>query len=206
VEKNTSSRDLILNTTIELLLEKIDSNDEKSKPPSFREIASHAEVSLGLINYYFKTQDNLIRQAVKWYIDTNVIEPFNPFQNDSIKSLTGKEILTKVIMGPLDFIYRHPKLSKISIKNDFSHPSPEDNSSVTWQGFYQTIKKIQIGGNDQDIRFAAWSIISSIHEAYLRPEHFKESCGWDLTMQEQRIKFATFLADKHLRNTLPVVK
>lgn len=198
MEKKTKSRDLILNTTIELLLEKIDRNDETSKPPSFREIASRAEVSLGLINYYFKTQDILIRQAVKWYIGTKVIEPFDPFKEDSGESLSEREKLTKVILGPLDFIFIHPKLAKISILNDFSYPSSDDNSSATWQGFYQTIKKIKKGGNDRDIRFAAWSIISSIHEAFLRPEHFKESCGFDLTIQEHRSEFAAYLAEIHL--------
>jgi len=198
MENKTKSRDLILNTTIELLLENIDRNDETPKPPSFREIASRAKVSLGLINYYFKTQDNLIRQAVKWYIGTKVIEPFDPFKESSKESLSHIEKLTKVILGPLDFIYNHPKLARISILNDFSHPSSDDNSSATWHGFYLTIKKIQNGKNDKDIRFAAWNIISSIHEAFLRPEHFKKNCGLDLTIEEQRNKFAAKLAEIHL--------
>lgn len=203
MENKTKSRDLILNTTIELLLEKIDRNDETPKPPSFREIASRAEVSLGLINYYFKTQDNLIRQAVKWYIGTKVIEPFDPFKEGSEESLSAIEKLTKVILGPLDFIYNHPKLARISILNDFSHPTSDDNSSATWQGFYLTIKKICNDRNDREIRFAAWSIISSIHEAFLRPEHFKQSCDLDLTMQEHRNKFAAYLAEMHLEKAIP---
>jgi len=181
-------------------MENVDMNDETSKPPTFREIASRAEVSLGLINYYFKTQEILIRQAVKWYIGTKVIEPFDPFKESSGESLSGIEILSKVILGPVDFIYNHPKLSRISILNDFSHPSSDDNSSATWQGIYLTIKKIQNSRNDRDIRFAAWSIISSIHEAFLRPEHFKQNCGFDLTMQEHRNKFAAYLAEMHLQS------
>ncbi len=195
MKNKTKSRDLILNTTIELLLENSTQNSETVKPPSFREIAARAQVSLGLINYHFQSQDNLIRQAVKWYIDTKIIKPFNPFKNGGGESLSGMEKLIRVILGPLDFIYEYPKLAKISIINDFVYPASDDNSAATWHGIYLTVKEIQKNGDDQKIRIAVWSVIASIHEAFLRPEHFRQSCGLDLTKQGHRNQFATHLAE-----------
>lgn len=195
MKNKSKSRDLILNTTINLLLENTTQNSEIIKPPSFRQIASKAQVSLGLINYHFNSQDNLIRQAVKWYIDTKIIKPFDPFQDGKSELLSDTEKLTRVILGPIDFIFENTKLAKISIINDFTHPTSDDNSASTWHEIYLTVKKIQKNGNDQKIRFAVWSAIASIHEAFLRPEQFKLSCDLDLTKQEHRNQFATHLAE-----------
>jgi len=194
VKNKETSRDIIINTTINLMLEDSTQNSDQFKPPSFREIANKADLSLGLINYHFKSQDNLIRQAVKLYIDTKIIKPFNPFKKGEFKSLSAIEKLSRVIQGPLDFIYENPKLAKISILNDFTYPAANDNSATTWDGIYMIVKEVTKDSDDQNIRFAVWSIVASIHEAFLRPEYFKQCCGLDLTIQEHRNTLAAYLA------------
>lgn len=194
MKNKTNAKDIILNTTIDILLEDDNQNSEIIKPPSFREIAAKAEVSLGLINYHFSSQDNLIRQAVKWYINTKVIGSFDPFQGEEVKSLSDIDKLTRVILGPLDFIHAYPKLARISILNDFTYPSFDDNSAESWEGMYEVVKRLKKDGDDQSIRIAVWSVIASVHEAFLRPDHFRQNCGFDLRKQKQRYQFANHLA------------
>ena len=200
MDSGAETRERILRATIELLLAAEDKTSPK--PPSLREVATEAGVSLGLINYHFESQDKLIRRAVRWYVHTIVIEPFDPFGGTDPQRLSPIDRLTLVIMGPLDFIFQHPRLGRISILNDFAYPADDDNSAETWQGIHYAIRRIAPNGSDELARLAAWSILGSVHEAFLRPDQLLEACGLDLTKSADRRRFAMSLAEDALSRSV----
>lgn len=191
----------IIESTIRLIEEK------PSGEPGVREIASAAGTSLGLINYYFGSRERLIREAVRFHINTHVILPYSP---DAIppdtkmipdtKMSPGTKThpvhrMSMVILGVLNYIMEHPKLARASILNDLTFPEPGDNADLSCSGLKEAL--VEILGHDiaEKDYIALWSVIGSIHEAFLRPELFHARCGFTLEKDVDRQSFALYLAE-----------
>lgn len=184
MEKDPKSK--IIDATVKLV------NDHPDGLPSIREIAQEAEVSLGLINYYFKSRERLIRAAVRQHIERNVIMKFNPADNGVYAD--SRKLLAKIILGPLDYIAQHPKLARISIITDFLYPEKGDNIHLTFKGIEASLSGIFQHPLTDKERLNVWTVIGSIHEAFLRPALFKHSTGFDLMEEKNRESYAEYLA------------
>lgn len=181
-------KDLIIETTIQLIEEK------PSGEPSIREIASTAGTSLGLINYYFGSRERLIREAVRFHINTHVILTYSPEVLKVNKKMRPVERLSRVIMGILNYLMEHQKLSRASILNDLAYPESGDNSDLSWTGLKDMLVRILNHVMSEKENIAVWSLIGSIHETFLRPELFHTKCGLSLENEDDRLTFATYLA------------
>ncbi len=177
----------IIRATVELL------DDESTGDPSIRAIAERAGVSLGLVNYYFTSRDKLIRIAVRHHIQENVIRAYHPAVADGV--VRGVADLATVIRGPLEYLYAHPKLARISILNDFISPDDGDNSALTYRGLSGSLSGLlgrELSSRD---RMAVWTVVGSIHEAFLRHAVLEEVGGIDLSDEQGRAEYSLFLAE-----------
>ena len=186
---NSDQKTRIIESTIQLI------ENKPSGEPSIREIASAAGASLGLINYYFGSRERLIREAVRAHINKNVISVYSPEALRPNKKMTPVERLKRVIVGILDYIMEHRKLSRASILNDLTYPESGDNADLSWTGLKDILVRILDHENSEKENIAVWSVIGSIHEAFLRPDLFFVRCGLSLENEKDRLTFATYLAE-----------
>jgi AcrR family transcriptional regulator len=117
----------IINTTIKIIQEEHDFSDI-----TIRKIAKKAGIGVGLINYHFQTKENLINIAVRTFINEIICG-----WNDATltpKSDSKVELLCNMFQVCSDFLAAHPKISRISILNDFTNPNLKDNTMDTLNG------------------------------------------------------------------------
>jgi AcrR family transcriptional regulator len=94
---------------------------------TMRDIADRAKVGLGLINYHFKTKEDLMRLAIRTFMNrvigdwakSRVIAP----------SSDPAENLRNELAEVSGFLAIHPRISRISILFDLESPEPGDNSA-----------------------------------------------------------------------------
>lgn len=186
---NSDQKTRIIETTIQLI------EDKPSGEPSIREIASAAGTSLGLINYYFGSRERLIREAVRVHINTHVISVYSPEAMRPNKKMLPAERLGWVIMGILNYIMEHNKLARASILNDLTYPESGDNADLSWTGLKEMLANILGHAMSEKENIAVWSVIGSIHEAFLRPNLFLTKCGLSLENEADRLTYAGYLAN-----------
>ena len=155
-----------------------------------------AGVSLGLINYHFKNRENLIHEAVRWYVNEEVISEYSAEMQSNGKSLSPIEILAGIIKGPLDYVVSEPELSRISILNDLTSPDTRDNTEETWKRLFQSLIHILKRAPSQKTKVMLWGVIAGIHEAFLRPKHFYSNCQLNIELESDREAYAQQLASQ----------
>lgn len=115
---------------IEVTIELIEKYDGDKKSITSRMIAEKAEVGLRLINYYFRSKDNLITECVQRIIG-NVISGVN-MKNDWNND---KDRLTAWATYVFNFFFEHSAISRISIPGDFQNYTANCNSVLSQHGF-----------------------------------------------------------------------
>lgn len=192
MKDEAKAREQILKAVIDLVLDGQDDARAKNSL-TFRDIARKAGVSLGLINYHFENRQKLIREAVRWYIDSEVIARYKP-EMGAGKNIPKKKTLAGIIQGSIDYIIQAPGLARISILNDMEYPADNDNAAATWNGLYQSLSRLLESSPGRNHKLAVWAAVGSIHEAFLRPDQFKQISGFDLNSEADRKAYASELA------------
>ena len=108
---------------IEITTDLIQQNDGNAKNITARMIAKQAGIVLGLINYHFKSKDNLITVCVQRIIG-EVVAGFRLDQEFE----TDEERLKAWATYVFNFLFEHPAISRISILGDFQSYSMKSNS------------------------------------------------------------------------------
>lgn len=174
--KSDRTKEIIMQHAIEL----IQNSNGLIENITMREIAKHAGVSLGLINHYFGTKENLIEQCVQRIIET-VIDSFQPGLVADKDPVETTKRVAKLVM---DFLMANPEIAKISILGDLKHPGKADNTMGTVHGFERRLS----GDNAHDprSRTGAFMITAVMQVAFLRKEVLRETIGIDFSDKAQR--------------------
>lgn len=182
MEKDNSKNKIVL-ATVSLIKE-----DEINI--TARAIAQRAGVGLGLINYYFKSKEQLIDYSVQIIIDSVI---------DKVPSLTQRlkespeMTIKEVAKATLDYLYKHPNISKISIMRDLKNSKANDNTQRTIFAFDEILQRII--PDDSKRKLAGDIMCSSFQGAFLRKEVQKELDGFDFQDKKQRDAFAENVID-----------
>ena len=128
------------------------------------------------------------------HVDKNVISVYSPKAAFQGGKASPADRLASVIMEIMAYIMDHQKLSRASILNDLSFPESGDNSDLAWMGLKDTLARILNHDTTKNEKFAVWSVIGSIHEAFLRPDVFRARNGLALENEKDRLSFAKYLA------------
>ncbi len=168
----------ILQTAETLILE----SDGDVEVVTIRQIAEHANISVGLVNYYFSSKAKLIEACVQRMIG-GVVGSFVP----NLPTDAGKaERLGKVAAQVADYLDKHPQISRISILGDLNAPSVRDNTMGTALGFSKTVSR---GGEDADAMIRSFCLTAILQSAFLRKEVLKNCIGVDWADKAQREGF-----------------
>jgi AcrR family transcriptional regulator len=181
-------RERILEATISLLIETKDFGSL-----TVRAIAEKADVGVGLVNYHFKDKESLVRLAVRTFIGRGIIKGYG---DRDFAAASARERLILVLRGPMDFLAEHPGISRVSILYDLASPAAGDNGDDSFAELGKAVSAI-VPEADRGERFRAglWAALGAIHEAFLRPELFRERTGLDYAKPEDRSAYAALLAD-----------
>ena len=163
---------------IEITTDLIQQNDGNAKSITARMIAKQAGIGLGLINYHFKSKDNLITVCVQRIIG-EVVAGFRMEQEFE----TDEERLTAWATYVFNFLFEHPAISRISIIGDFHSYSMKSNSVQSQKGFMLALKQ-DIA--DEDKAILSFILTTAIQVAFVGSETIKELLGYDFTKSRDR--------------------
>ena len=149
---------------------------------TIRQIAERANISVGLVNYYFSSKTKLIEACVQRMIG-GVVGSFVP----NLPPDAGKaERLGKVAAQVADYLEGHPQISRISILGDLNAPDARDNTMGTTRGFCWTVSQDVA---DADALLRSFCLTAILQSAFLRKDVLKESIGFDWNNETQREQF-----------------
>lgn len=176
--KNTDNvKENIIDATTEL----IQRSNGDIKNITARAIAEKAEVGLGLINYHFKSKDNLITICVQRIIE-KVIAGFNIEK----KYNSDKERLTAWAVYVFDFLFENAAISRISILGDLQSYTESCNSVHTQKGFMMALTK---DIDDKDKPLLSFILTSAMQTAFLSGTVVKDMLGYDFEEKADRAAF-----------------
>lgn len=170
--------ELILQTAETLILE----SDGDAEQVTIRQIAERANISVGLVNYYFSSKAKLIEACVQRMIG-GVVGSFVPKLPPDVERA---ERLGKVAAQVADYLDQHPQISRISILGDMSAPSCKDNTIKTAYGFSKTVSRDVA---DADALIRSFCLTAILQSAFLRKEVLKDCIGVDWADETQREAF-----------------
>jgi len=171
-------KEKIISATIEIIQEGYDISDI-----TIRKIAKRADIGVGLINYHFQSKENLINITTRTFINSIIAgwkDVLTPPKSDS-----KVELLTNMFQASAEFLATYPKISRISILNDYTNPNLHDNTMATLNGVlpilksFDSVKAIEAGID----------VIALIQWKFLRNDITKEIVGFDFFNTDQRNNF-----------------
>lgn len=184
-EKDT--RQLIIDTAKDLMNET--GNIEEI---TVRQIAARAEVGIGLINYHFKSKDNLLSAAVG-DVMSEIITRFMKGDNDTISQPVVK--LKTLVKELYSFGGRSEKLIRFILNREIT--GGDLRTALHLISFLK-----EIYGEDEDemkLRIIALQILLPIQVTGLNQEAFLMYSGIDLTDAQQRDKFIDTLINNLIK-------
>lgn len=186
MEKSERTRTEIMNQTIELIRE----NGGNTDKVTIRDIAGRSHISVGLVNHYFATKEQLIEACVQSIIQ-GVIHAFRP----DVRPGAGRaERLANIAGQVADFLMDNPQISRISVLSDLTAPGEADNTMNSVKGFAWSLS----GGQppDSEDLLNAFLLTIVLQGAFLRKDVLKQTIGVDFAEKSERGAFLSTVAKK----------
>lgn len=170
---NENVKEQLIDTTVQLL--------KKSGKPgkiTARAIAETAEVNLAMINYYFKSKDELMSIAV----DKIISDSAKSVQTAQNKEQSPKERLTEFLTVTSDITFEYAELTRPVIP----YLILEGEIDLPYQ-ILPYVKDCFCGEkSDAECRTIAFQLVSFMQITFYRAEDYKKFSGIDLNVQSQR--------------------
>ena len=180
-------KDDVKNTIISATIGIIEESDGDIKNITARKIADRSVVALGLINYHFKSKENLISECCRLIISEMLLS-LSPEHVDysADDGLSDRERLISYAIQTFDYIYMNPSIVRISIMSDFNDYKSDGNSAFTQKGFMMALR-----GDIPESRkkLIAFSLASTMQAAFLCGDNAGNITGYDLKSKRQRDSF-----------------
>lgn len=185
-EKDKDARQRIIEVTLRIL-EEVDDIDKIT----VRQIAERAEVGVGLINYHFKTKDNLLSIAIG---DTmsNIITELSDY---SVYTLDSVENLKNLLKRLCDIGMHYDKVLPFIVNQCIINGNMQAQLAII------PILR-NIFGDEKDemsLRTIALQIILPIQMAALSPESFQLYSGTNIKVKHQRDNFIDILIENIIK-------
>ena len=194
VDSTQTARGRIMQAAIDIMRE-IGEVDEVT----IRKIAKRADVGVGLINYHFRSKENLICEAVQFFQSREVMSGWEG--QLLFRPKNPHELIKMMVKSFADFMADFPHISRISILNDLHNPGTEDNMSQTINGLSPYIgEALGKNGKNGKAYKTAWVIVSTIQTIFLRSGQFSRDGGFDFFNKSERDAYIDTLVSTSVRN------
>ena len=180
--------DAVKENIIDATTELIRKSNGNLNQVTIRNIAQQANVSIGLVNYHFKSKETLIEICVGRIIE-QVIHSF--IFNQGINDEPKDRILSGAT-SVFAFLKKNPEIAKISILSDLSSPHTKTNSVTSYQGILNTLPDIF---SEEKKKVIAFMLLSTIQSAFLIRTVANDLLGFDLYTEEGVHSFFKYAID-----------
>lgn len=159
------TRERMIEAGIQLMLEFGD-----LRKVTMRDIAKRAGVGLGLINYHFQSKEELMRLAIRVFMN-RVISDWA--RTGAAAPPSDPESMLRARLAEVSgFLAAHPRISRISILFDLENPSPEDNSALAISSLIPAIQAIvgegSAGSGETAAAELAETVVGAMQHVFLR--------------------------------------
>lgn len=187
--KSLSTKENIILTVIRLL--ELKDVDEISTS----DIAKEAEVAVGLINYHFKSKENLLEVAIDYFINETIKKESSDI---SAMGLEPEEKLRNSIKGYSDFLARHRKMCRLFFLKSLTNDKPVESTKLGFEYYVPLLKELLNEDDESDIVIIIYQIINTVQISFLRNDMLKGATKLDFFSKEDRDK----LVDKLISNVI----
>ncbi|HDQ15108.1 MAG TPA: TetR/AcrR family transcriptional regulator, partial [Sediminispirochaeta sp.] len=196
-EKEQEVKDRILQATVELLRRERD-----VESVSMRKIAAEAGVAVSMLNYHYRSKEQLVNLAVRGFI-SSVITGSAPGQSNPPDSSAEQsdadpvERMRRHLKSAASFLAAHPGISRVSILQDLKNGGQEDdNSSQTTSLVTRQLREIRPEVDDEiRLELMARIQVAAVQNLFLRAPLYKEQLGLDFFQAEDRDRLMDFVID-----------
>jgi len=179
---NQETRNTILNVVKKMIEDDMDLNNL-----TVRQIADRAGVGVGMINYYFKSKDNLISTVLGDIMSNMVSDYFMQKSNTEMEPvLRLKAMLTEMYA----FGEKYEKYINYLIAHTLL-----DGDMGAQLMLIPTLKDIFPSKDEFELRIIALQILLPLQITSINPESFRLYSGIDLRNINQRTQYIAFLID-----------
>jgi len=192
--KSENTKQRIIDATLELMREVGNVNEV-----SIRKIVQKAGIKgVGIINYHFKTKDNLISEAVRY--DTNkIIDQWDAIYETMKMSPVDK--LKIMLKGTGDLIDTNPIFGRISMIHDYLNPALDDNTARSIEKYIMIFREIYGDKkSEEEIWIIAHTVLSGAQLAFIRSDVVSKTIGTDFYNKKDRDEFLDKLIDNLIKN------
>lgn len=156
-----------------------------------RKIAESAGVGVGLINYYYGSRDNLIKEAASMKMESmaEIMEKLDGDLSNPVKYL--KEML----MMMSDTAMKNSRFSKFSVEYDLL----KGNFRICLYLLPVLRKIFDESKSETDLRLIAFQIIVAMQSVYVRQEAFHMLTGIDIEIKKERDTLIDSIVDNLIR-------
>ncbi len=181
--EKTASKDVkaVKESIIKSATELIEENKGDVTKVTARAVAAKSGVALGLINYHFKSKDNLIEICVQRIINKIL---FCFYSDDDLSDdVSDRQRLINRGRRIFDFFFDNRPMAKIFILSDLKNYQPKSNTAAVQSGFKMALR----GDTDnKKKRILSFMLTSAIETAFLTGDKSADILGYNLEVKEER--------------------
>lgn len=191
--EKTTSKDVkaVKETIIKAASELIEENKGDMAKVTARAIAAKSGVALGLINYHFKSKDNLIEICVQRIVNKILFCFYS--DNDLSDDISDRQRLINRGQRVFDFFFDNKSMTKIFILSDLKNYRPKSNTAAVQSGFKMAIRSA--AADNKKKRILGFMLTSAIETAFLTGDKSVDILGYNLDIKEERDKLVEEMVD-----------
>ncbi len=170
---HNDAKEQLIETTVKLLKE-----SKNSKKITARQIVTEAKVNLALINYYFKSKDELMYIAAG-----RILEEHATTLKDILnKQMPPKEKLIKFLIAMTDITMEYQEIIRPTISYSLleGDMEPEYHILPMLREYYVDLR------TEIECRMIAFQLISSFQVMFFKPDQFIKYSGVNIRDREER--------------------
>ncbi|MEL7658342.1 MAG: TetR/AcrR family transcriptional regulator [Bacillota bacterium] len=171
--KNTETKKMLLNTTIELL-----HSSGTPEEITARQIAAKAEVNLALINYYYGSKEALINQAIDHILQIAAAD----WKNTDDDTLPPKERIKQMLINLSDIVFKYSNFTKHSIRYEIQE------NEITLPYYILPFIKSYYGNkkSEFELKLIAFQLIATLQLIFLKSDEFFRYSGENISDKKNR--------------------
>lgn len=179
---NEKVKEKLIQATVKLL-------NQSSNPGKItaRQIASEADVNLAMINYYFKSKDELVNRAVSKIIE----ERADTLKDIMCKDIPAKQKLMEFLITMADIVIEYADITRPSIP----YLLLEAEISTPYYILPVIRECYDNKKSETECRIVAYQLISSLQLFLYRSADFYKYTGIDVKDKKQRDQSLHSIAD-----------
>jgi len=178
------AKEQILNAAVKLLLE-----DKEPADITVRDIATEANVQLAMINYYFRTKDELMYRAVCVLRDKMAWDRLS----DKDTKMNAYERLREMLIAICTMSVKYSRYMKFTAEYELTKAE-----IVTPQYLIPLIREISTDKRSEtSIRITAYEIISLLQLIFFRAKDLSKYLGFDVLEYDRMVEIIDTILESH---------